>query len=228
MVIEDEASDRDPTRARDKQPECGSCCWRPEVEETSNRFSRWPAVHVSPRQDLLPTLSEFSPTCTSRFSHQELAPSGRVWLSPLVRAAGSRWRIRSRLLDLYSRQTALGSLPAQGPDLRRCLSGPSTIGESWWENLIYRVLDPACGSGNFLYVAYREMRRLEHDVHTLIAERRRSGVSEQRSFNYVTPDHFYGIDVNPFAVEMAKVTMMLGKKLAADELGDTEPLSHSQ
>ncbi len=28
----------------------------------------------------------------------------------------------------------------------------------------FRVLDPACGSGNFLYVAYREMRRLEHEA----------------------------------------------------------------
>lgn len=85
----------------------------------------------------------------------------------------------------------------------------------------FRVLDPACGSGNFLYVAYREMRRLEHEALTMITERRRStGAAAQRALAYVSPDHFYGIDINPFAVEMAKVTMMLGKKLAADELGD--------
>lgn len=85
----------------------------------------------------------------------------------------------------------------------------------------FRVLDPACGSGNFLYVAYREMRRLEHEAITMITERRRStGVAAQQALAYVSPDHFYGIDINPFAVEMAKVTMMLGKKLAADELGD--------
>ncbi len=34
--------------------------------------------------------------------------------------------------------------------------------------------------------------------------------------------HFFGIDINEFAVEIAKVTMMLGRKLAADELGDEQ------
>ena len=87
----------------------------------------------------------------------------------------------------------------------------------------FRVLDPACGSGNFLYVAYREMRRLEHEALALIADRRRSpDVAAQRALAYVTPDHFHGIDVNPFAVEIAKVTMCLAKKLAADELGDDQ------
>ncbi|MER7992361.1 class I SAM-dependent DNA methyltransferase [Micromonospora chalcea] len=99
------------------------------------------------------------------------------------------------------------------PDLERVLG----------DMLGFRVLDPACGSGNFLYVAYREMRRLEHEVVTAIAERRRSAPGNvQASLSYVTPDHFFGIDRNAFAVEIAKVTMMLGKKLAADELGDVQ------
>jgi hypothetical protein len=86
----------------------------------------------------------------------------------------------------------------------------------------FRVLDPACGSGNFLYVAYREMRRLEAEVHALIADKRRNtNTAAQASLNYVTTDHFFGIDINGFAVEMAKITMMLAKKLAADELNDT-------
>ncbi|MGH4010642.1 MAG: DNA methyltransferase [Pseudonocardiaceae bacterium] len=87
----------------------------------------------------------------------------------------------------------------------------------------FRVLDPACGSGNFLYVAYREMRRLEHEALAMIADRRRSAdIAAQRALAYVTPDHFAGIDRNPFAVEVAKVTMMLAKKLAADELDDDQ------
>lgn len=91
------------------------------------------------------------------------------------------------------------------------------------EMLNFRVLDPACGSGNFLYVAYREMRRLETDILERIDERRTSkDRAAQRSLSYVTPDHFYGIDVNAFAVEVAKVTMMLAKKLSADELDDDQ------
>ncbi|WP_185996152.1 DNA methyltransferase [Nocardioides campestrisoli] len=82
----------------------------------------------------------------------------------------------------------------------------------------YRVLDPACGSGNFLYVAYREMRSLEAEVKQRIDERRKSGTRDQTAFSYVTTDHFLGIDNNPFAVEVAKVTLMMGKKLASDEL----------
>lgn len=82
----------------------------------------------------------------------------------------------------------------------------------------YRVLDPACGSGNFLYVAYREMRRLEAEVKRRIEERRRGGMADQAALSYVTTDHFLGIDNNPYAVEVAKVTLMMAKKLAADEL----------
>ena len=36
------------------------------------------------------------------------------------------------------------------------------LGKVESDMLNYQVLDPACGSGNFLYVAYRELRRLEH------------------------------------------------------------------
>ncbi|MFC8921712.1 DNA methyltransferase [Cellulosimicrobium sp. NPDC057127] len=83
----------------------------------------------------------------------------------------------------------------------------------------YRVLDPACGSGNFLYVAYRALRRIEHDITDRLAQM--SGRPDQGSFSYVQPENFHGIDVNPLAVEIAKVTMMLGKKLSADEFGDS-------
>lgn len=84
----------------------------------------------------------------------------------------------------------------------------------------FRVLDPACGSGNFLYVAYRELRRLEKETHDLIADRRRGALADQAIASFVSTDHFYGFDTNPFAVEIAKVTMMLAKKLSSDELHD--------
>ncbi|WP_439655438.1 DNA methyltransferase [Tsukamurella strandjordii] len=83
----------------------------------------------------------------------------------------------------------------------------------------FRVLDPACGSGNFLYVAYREMRRLEAEVKLRIQQRQKVR-KNQVSISYVTPDHFLGLDNNQFAVEVAKVTMMMAKKLAADELDE--------
>ncbi|MFI2473893.1 DNA methyltransferase [Nocardia xishanensis] len=84
----------------------------------------------------------------------------------------------------------------------------------------FRVLDPACGSGNFLYVAYREMRRLEAEVLKRIDARRKSIDKAQVAITYVTPDHFLGLDNNRFAVEVAKVTMMMAKKLSAEELDE--------
>lgn len=85
--------------------------------------------------------------------------------------------------------------------------------------LKFKVLDPACGSGNFLYLSYRELVRVELE---LIAKLKDS-VSENnfkkhsRSLTLISPKQFYGIDTDSFAVELAKVTLMLAKKLAIDE-----------
>lgn len=83
------------------------------------------------------------------------------------------------------------------------------------------MLDPACGSGNFLYTAYRELRRLERELADKVQARRRArGVESEMRMSFVSTTQFYGIDARPFAVEVAKVTLMLARKLAADELGD--------
>jgi hypothetical protein len=88
----------------------------------------------------------------------------------------------------------------------------------------FTVLDPACGSGNFLFTAYRELKRLEADLYARMAERFPKSVDpNQRTLGFVTTTNFFGMDVNPFAVEIAKVTMMLAHKLSIDELHVTEP-----
>lgn len=81
----------------------------------------------------------------------------------------------------------------------------------------FRVLDPACGSGNFLYIAYRELKRLEARIYERMGEWK-SIDSSQRPMGFVSTRNFFGMDINPFAVELAKVTMMLAHKLAIDEL----------
>ncbi len=85
----------------------------------------------------------------------------------------------------------------------------------------FRVLDPACGSGNFLYIAYRELKRLEARIYERMGEFP-SRNAAQRPFGFVTSKNFYGMDIQPFAVELAKVTMMLAHKLAIDELHVSE------
>ncbi|AVQ72061.1 SAM-dependent methyltransferase [Microcystis sp. MC19] len=85
----------------------------------------------------------------------------------------------------------------------------------------YKVLDPACGSGNFLYVAYQELKRIEQLLIEKIANRRRSA-SDQLQISFVTPKQFYGMDINPFAVELARVTLMIARKVAIDKFNLTE------
>ncbi len=86
----------------------------------------------------------------------------------------------------------------------------------------YRVLDPACGSGNFLYMAYQELKRIEMLLLDAITQRRKSE-DKQIQMGFVTPQQFYGMDTNPFAVELARVTLMIARKIAIDNLKLTEP-----
>lgn len=83
----------------------------------------------------------------------------------------------------------------------------------------FTVLDPACGCGNFLYVAYRALKDIEMQIVEKIAENfsARSSQSLRFGISRVSARQFRGIDIVPVAVEVAKVTMMLGKELAADE-----------
>ena len=88
------------------------------------------------------------------------------------------------------------------------------------ELLKFRVLDPACGSGNFLYVAFRELYRLDTE---LLARMRDFPSTQGQGKAKVTwgvgiqTANFFGIDINPFAVELAKVTLNIAKKIAFDE-----------
>ncbi|NJL06526.1 MAG: class I SAM-dependent DNA methyltransferase [Chloroflexaceae bacterium] len=68
-----------------------------------------------------------------------------------------------------------------------------------------RVLDPACGSGNFLYVALKQMKDLEQEVVAFA-----DGLGLDRPTLGVEPTHFYGIEQNPFAAELAQVVLWIG------------------
>lgn len=84
--------------------------------------------------------------------------------------------------------------------------------------LAYRVLDPACGSGNFLNIAFREMKRLESHLLGRLAELD----APPADGRFVRTSQFYGLDIDGFAVELAKVTLSITKKLVVDELGIAE------
>jgi len=68
-----------------------------------------------------------------------------------------------------------------------------------------RVLDPACGSGNFLYLALRQLLDLQKEIITLAV---RLGLPDLELT--VGPHQLYGIEVNPYAHELAQITVWIG------------------
>jgi len=72
----------------------------------------------------------------------------------------------------------------------------------------FTILDPACGSGNFLFLALKSLKDLEHRVQ-LEAEALDRGL--QRSLPRVGPANVKGIEVNPYAAELARVSVWIGE-----------------
>ncbi len=70
----------------------------------------------------------------------------------------------------------------------------------------FTVLDPACGSGNFLYLALHTMHDLEHRVQ-LEAE----ALGLPRAFPMVGPANVKGIELNTYAAELARVSVWIGE-----------------
>ena len=93
----------------------------------------------------------------------------------------------------------------------------------------FHVLDPACGCGNFLYVVFREMKRLESALvvawtcayRTVARTKRDIPPPPQRP--YFSLDQIHGIEKNEFAATLARVVMWIGQHLATRELGLDEP-----
>jgi hypothetical protein len=70
-----------------------------------------------------------------------------------------------------------------------------------------RVLDPACGSGNFLYISLQLLKDLEYEAiqwGSLV-------LRIPQEFPQVGPQNLLGIEINPFAAELARVTIWIGQ-----------------
>ena len=65
-----------------------------------------------------------------------------------------------------------------------------------------RVFDPACGSGNFLVIAYKEMRAIEHQIVVRTKDNPKS---------WIKLDNFYGIEIKNFAVEIARLALLIAE-----------------
>jgi SAM-dependent methyltransferase len=173
------------------------------------------------------------------FTEATALPLGDAQVRALTKAAEANWTyvdphifgsVFQGIMDDAERH-ASGAHYTAHDDIMRVV-GP-TIVEPWRKRIqaatslkeltelrkelfAYRVLDPACGSGNFLYVAFRELYRL--DTELLSRMREFPSTHAKLSWNGgISAANFYGIDINPFAVELAKVTLNIAKKIAFEE-----------
>lgn len=89
-----------------------------------------------------------------------------------------------------------------------------------------KFFDPACGCGNFLIIAYRELRLLENQLIAQIYGDER-GLLDISSMCKVTVDQFYGIEIEPHAAHIARVAMWITdhqlNQATADLFGTTRP-----
>jgi hypothetical protein len=84
-----------------------------------------------------------------------------------------------------------------------------------------KVFDPACGCGNFLIIAYRELRRLELDIlvqRAALTGKTGQGQLEATSFSKVKLDHFFGIEMEEWPARIAETGMFLVDQQANHEL----------
>lgn len=101
------------------------------------------------------------------------------------------------------------------PKLRKLISRLSKI----------KLFDPACGSGNFLIIAYKELRKLEIKILARIYEiNKQFTISFPDVYSEIKLSQFYGIELDDFAHEMAILSLWLAEhqmnKIFVDELHD--------
>ncbi|MEE2692382.1 MAG: class I SAM-dependent DNA methyltransferase [Pseudomonadota bacterium] len=98
----------------------------------------------------------------------------------------------------------------RGKDLAartKALNEAEKLHKGFIERLVnFRVLDPACGSGNFLYLSLQALKDLEHRAN-LDSE----ALGLPRAFPRVGPEAVKGIEINPYAAELARVSVWIGE-----------------
>ena len=109
--------------------------------------------------------------------------------------------------EIGNRQSAIGNTRRlRGPALAKARDEAAVLVNRFRIRLSQvKVLDPACGSGNFLYVTLQLLKDLEKAVITYAADRDLGSF-----FPYVLPTQLYGIEINPYAYELAQMTVWIG------------------
>lgn len=88
-----------------------------------------------------------------------------------------------------------------------------------------KFLDPACGSGNFLTETYISLRNLENDILSILFKGQRKLGFVEEGYNpiQVSINQFYGIEINDFAVTVAKTALWIAE---SQMMKKTEDIVH--
>ncbi len=120
-----------------------------------------------------------------------------VVIRPLRREYGA---MQARVTELIRRR---GESSKKGPD-RQALR----LFQEFLERLrAVRILDPACGSGNFLYIALQALKDLELEV----IQWGSFVLRMAQEFPALGPEAVLGLEVNPYAAELARLTIWIGE-----------------
>ena len=98
--------------------------------------------------------------------------------------------------DLREQLEAAGDSKAKLRNLRRRLGN-------------IRVFDPACGSGNFLVIAYKQMREIEAEIVKRLGGEASLKLADRRSV--IPLSNFYGIEIKGFAAEIARLALLIAE-----------------
>ncbi|WP_180135656.1 DNA methyltransferase [Acinetobacter sp. YH12070] len=92
-----------------------------------------------------------------------------------------------------------------------------------------KIFDPACGSGNFLIIAYKELRKFEMEILKRIQELELEKTGQfSKPFSVIQVSQFYGIEIDDFAHEIAILSLWLTEHqmniVFKDEFGESKAL----
>jgi type II restriction/modification system DNA methylase subunit YeeA len=131
----------------------------------------------------------------------------------IIRPWLAEWAATRAEIERLTRQAEIaGDLDragrrGQAAQRTRLLNEANTLYRGFLDRLrAVRVLDPACGSGNFLYLALLALKDIEHRV---AIEAETLGLA--REFPRIGPEAVNGIEINPYAAELARVTVWIGE-----------------
>ena len=158
-----------------------------------------------------------SPPSSARCSRGRWTPGSATGWARSTRRANTwsawcarRWTCPCASAGRRCRRTWRSSWPRKKTAAGKKKDRDAALGElrdfhAWLRGL--RFLDPACGSGNFLYVTLHMVKRLELEVLRAIEE---ITGNPELGIDEVGPAQFHGIEVKPWAREIAELTLWIG------------------